>query len=210
MRSKLDWASVCALAATAITALFSAQGSGAVASDFGPNLQTQMNPIEQAPRFVAEPLVQPLPAVASPLSQDASDSASLSQLVAKQAMPENLSAEMRCLASAIYFEARGESLEGQLAVGQVVINRTQSGRFPASNCGVVYQRSQFSFVRGGSMPSVHESSHDWRKAVAIAQIATQDSWSTPADNALFFHATSVSPRWHLTKLAKLDNHIFYR
>jgi hypothetical protein len=77
------------------------------------------------------------------------------------------SREQECLAGAIYFEAKSESLEGQLAVADVIINRARSGRFPASLCGVVFQRSQFSFVRGGDFPPIARSSQDWREAVGM-------------------------------------------
>lgn len=204
-----------ALAATVLTALLSAQGSGAAASDLIPILTDQVaeqNPVTQ---FESRPVVQSLPVVDGSAQADAADSAdqdadSLQELVSQQAMPDDLSSEMRCLAGAIYFEARGETLEGQLAVGRVIVNRTTSGRFPKSYCGVVYQPSQFSFVRGRSMPSVHEGSADWREAVAVAQIASEGSWHSPARGALFFHAARVSPKWRLTRLARVDNHVFYR
>jgi len=77
--------------------------------------------------------------------------------VAAQPGSTDVNHELECLAGAIYFEAKSESLEGQLAVGRVVINRAKSGRFPASYCGVVYQRSQFSFIRGGEMPSINRA-----------------------------------------------------
>lgn len=218
MRSKLDWASAVALAATVFTALISAQGSGAAAADFLP-VATGEAPAEQetlpeitrvARRFVAEPVVQPLP-VANPLAVEPGAANSLAQLVAAQPIPDNLSGEMRCLASAIYFEARGESLDGQLAVGRVVVNRAASGgRFPSSYCGVVTQPSQFSFVRGRNLPAAREGSQDWREAVAVAQIASAGKWKSEASGALFFHAARVSPGWRLTRLARVDNHVFYR
>ena len=204
MRTKLQWASAAALAATVLTALFSAQGSGAAASEIVPILA---EPGPQV-KFVSEPLVQSLDIEREKSAQVESDS--LAQLVAHQEMPATLDKQMRCLASAIYFEARGESLEGQLAVGRVVINRADSGRFPSSYCGVVYQPSQFSFIRGNRMPSVSEESESWRRAVAIARIAAEGSWKSPAGEALFFHATRVSPGWRLTRLARVDNHVFYR
>ncbi|WP_443189657.1 cell wall hydrolase [Novosphingobium sp. Rr 2-17] len=205
-----------------VTALISAPGSGAAAADLVPNLilpteTTLAGPsAEPARRFVANPMVQPIPDDSAPNSsvfgqgEESSETASLAQLVTQKSPPAYLSSEMRCLASAIYFEARGESLDGQLAVGNVVINRVQSGRFPASYCGVVYQPEQFSFVHGRSMPSVREGSSAWREAVAIAQIADDGSWKSPAPGALFFHATRVSPNWRLTRLARVDNHVFYR
>lgn len=204
-----------ALAATVLTALFSAQGSGAAASDFIPGLAEQEPAVHAAVQFVSAPVVQPLSQdsadAAADDDDDASvDAASLAQLVSQQDMPGSMSSELRCLAGAIYFEARGETLEGQLAVGRVVINRARSGRFPASLCGVVYQPSQFSFVRGRSMPAVREGSADWQEAVAVAQIAQDGSWKSQVKGALFFHATRVSPNWRLTRLARVDNHVFYR
>jgi len=199
-----------ALAATVLTALLSAQGSGAAASDLIPILTEQKPAVE----FVSRPMVQALPAEDGAEETDGTDISpdadSLQELVSQQSMPDDMSNEMRCLAGAIYFEARGETLEGRLAVGRVIVNRSKSGRFPTSYCGVVYQPSQFSFVRGRSMPSVREGSMSWREAVAVAQIADEGSWKSPAKGALFFHATRVSPNWRLTRLARVDNHVFYR
>ncbi|NJP22432.1 MAG: cell wall hydrolase [Hydrococcus sp. CRU_1_1] len=99
-----------------------------------------------------------------------------------------------------YFESKGESLAGQLAVARVVIARSKSGRFPSTLCGVVYQKSQFSFVRGGGMPPISQASTHWRNAVAISKIALNDSWKSPVEGALFFHARHVSPGWRLTRI----------
>ena len=134
---------------------------------------------------------------------------SLAELVSETQRPVDLDPELRCLAGAVYFESRGESLVGQLAVAHVVINRAQSGRFPKSLCGVVHQRSQFSFVRGGKMPAIREGAQ-WNNAIAIAQIARDGSWKNHAPGALFFHARYVSPGWRKTRIAQIDNHIFYR
>jgi N-acetylmuramoyl-L-alanine amidase len=95
-------------------------------------------------------------------------------------------------------------------VAHVVLNRAASGRFPSSICGVVYQRSQFSFIRGGRMPAIATGSQDWREAVAIAQIAKSGLWESPVGKALFFHATHVSPGWKLKRVATIENHVFYR
>lgn len=171
---------------------------------------------EVVPVFVESEVVQALPETAeaesSPVSPTAPKANSLRQLVAAMPSGENLSEQMRCLAGAIYFESRGEPLEGQLAVAQVIINRTESGSFPSSYCGVVYQRSQFSFVRGGSMPRIKTHSTAWKRAAAIAQIAHQGLWDSAADDALYFHAHYVKPSWAKRKIARttIDSHIFYR
>ncbi|MCL4671556.1 MAG: cell wall hydrolase [Sphingomonadaceae bacterium] len=170
---------------------------------------------ERMPVFVSQEVVQPLPAAPE---QDAADPApaaqagSLRELVSATPTDGALSAELECLAGAIYFEARGEPLMGQLAVAEVIINRSQSGRFPATYCGVVRQPGQFSFVRKGAIPQARRASQAWRNAVAVAQIAHGDQWQTHAGDALYFHARSVRPSWSHRKqaLATIDSHIFYR
>jgi N-acetylmuramoyl-L-alanine amidase len=136
--------------------------------------------------------------------------ASLAELVKSHGAAGPLDAETQCLAGAVYFESKGESLEGQLAVARVVLARTKSGRFPSSICGVVYQKSQFSFVRGGRMPAISTGSQHWKNAVAISKIALDGSWKSPVEGALFFHARYVSPGWKLKRVGTIDNHIFYR
>ena len=120
------------------------------------------------------------------------------------------SRELECLATGIYYESKSEPLAGQLAVGQVIANRASSGRFPSTYCGVLFQRGQFSFVRGGSLPSVPRASKQWQTAVAVAKIVSQRLQSSNAAKALFFHARRVSPGWRLTRVASIGNHIFYR
>lgn len=117
---------------------------------------------------------------------------------------------VKCLAGAVYFESKGEPLPGQLAVAQVIINRTKSGRFPSDICGVVKQRGQFSFVRGGAMPSIAAGIGAYRVATAVAKVAMQDIWNSPAPKALFFHARRVAPGWGKTQVAAIGNHVFYR
>ena len=120
------------------------------------------------------------------------------------------SAQLECLAVGVYFEAKSEPLAGQLAVGQVIANRASSGRFPSSYCGVLFQRSQFSFVRGHSYPAIARSSRQWQNAVAIAKIIDQELQDSSVPNALFFHAKRVQPHWRLTRVGSVGNHVFYR
>ena len=117
--------------------------------------------------------------------------------------------DLTCMAGAIYFEAKGEPLSGQLAVGEVILNRTKSGRFPKSICSVVTQPGQFSFVRGGRVPAI-ANNPAYRTAVAVARVAMADAWDSPAPNAMYFHARRVSPGWRMTKIAAIGNHVFYR
>jgi N-acetylmuramoyl-L-alanine amidase len=136
---------------------------------------------------------------------------SLAALVEAHSSSAPRSAEEECLAGAVYFEAKGEPLKGQLSVAEVILNRAGSGRFPKSACGVVKQPGQFSFVRSGRFPPIARASAAWRKAVAIARVARDDLADGPAPKALFFHAKRVSPGWRgLTRIAAVGNHIFYR
>lgn len=137
--------------------------------------------------------------------------ASLSDAVAAQ---EDLAAldddrELRCLATGVYYEARSEPLSGQLAVADVILNRSTSGRFPRSVCSVITQKGQFSFVRGGKLPTPPANAH-WRRALAVAQVARENLWESPAGDALYFHARYVNGNFGRTSVATVGNHIFYR
>jgi N-acetylmuramoyl-L-alanine amidase len=156
-------------------------------------------PAEQDPA-----LNQPIEAVPPPAPHGLAD------LVAGPAARASDSADQACLATAVYFEAKGEPLKGQLGVAHVILNRTKSGRFPRSVCGVVRQPGQFSFVHGGHLPAVSHGGAQWKTALAIAALALSGDAPAPAPKALFFHARSVSPGWHLTRVAAIGNHVFYR
>jgi N-acetylmuramoyl-L-alanine amidase len=138
-------------------------------------------------------------------------SRNLGAMVADMRDSDPGSRELECLATGVYFEAKSESLAGQLAVGQVIANRASSGgRFPSTYCGVLFQRGQFSFVHGHSLPNVAHSSSQWQTAVAIARIVDQHLKDSQVGNALFFHARYVSPGWHLKRVASIGNHVFFR
>jgi N-acetylmuramoyl-L-alanine amidase len=134
----------------------------------------------------------------------------LAVLVETNAAETAADAEEKCLASAIFYEARSESFEGQLAVAQVILNRVESGRFARSICGVVLQPGQFSFVRGSTIPAISKASQDWREALAIARIAQAKLHRSGVNDALFFHATHVNPKWRLSRVTSIGNHVFYR
>ncbi len=158
----------------------------------------------------------PLDTAAEPAAAEAAEpaiepGADLSEMVAALRHSDAGSREMECLATGIYFESKSEPLTGQLAVGHVIANRANSnGRFPSTYCGVLFQRGQFSFIRGKSLPSVPKSSKQWKTAVAIAKIVAKDLKPSAVGKALFFHARYVSPKWRLKRVAAIGNHIFYR
>jgi spore germination cell wall hydrolase CwlJ-like protein len=156
-----------------------------------------------APVKTAE-IVQPLPE-----AEETASYSTLSDAVAAQDMPEDADSELHCLAVGVYYESKGEPLAGQLAVAEVILNRASSGRFARSVCGVLKQRGQFSFVRGGALPTPPNNAQ-WRKAMAVAQVARKDLWESPVDNALYFHARYVSPGWKRARVGTVGNHVFYR
>lgn len=125
--------------------------------------------------------------------------------------------EFTCLARALYFEARGEGVDGQYAVAEVILNRVDSPRYPSSICGVVYQGAarhnacQFSFACDGNPETIHE-----RQAYGLAKQIARDMKDganrSLTDGATHFHNTSVNPPWARTydRTAQIGAHIFYR
>jgi len=163
---------------------------------------------------VLKEVVQPLPGEALPTDSDdtarVNRAVSLAALVDSMNVEAPLDEETRCLATAVFYEARSESLEGQLAVARVIINRSKSPRFTGSLCGVVRQPGQFGFVRRGVMPSADTGRPAWKTSVAVARVALENGWTSKAEGALYFHARRVSPGWARQRVAMIDNHIFYR
>ena len=135
----------------------------------------------------------------------------LDELVAEYGGNTTQGREQDCLAKAVYFEARGESIEGQLAVAEVVLNRAASGRYPSDLCSVITQPWQFSFISKGRFPTPDFASESWRKAVAIARIAQASLADSLPSDVLWYHADYVAPSWgkRLNRTAKIGLHIFY-
>ncbi|MES0880078.1 cell wall hydrolase [Roseibium sp. SCP14] len=126
--------------------------------------------------------------------------------------------EQRCLAEAIYFEARGESEEGQAAVAQVVLNRVKNPAYPNSICGVVYQnrhkrnRCQFSFACDGIKDRI-SSKGAWKTAQKLAkEVLDGKRYLKMVDASTHYHATYVNPRWakSMAKRGQVGLHIFYK
>ncbi len=132
---------------------------------------------------------------------------------------KTLAKAQKCLADAVYFEARGEPYKGQQAVAQVVINRVFSGFYPNDVCGVVYQNSghhlacQFTFACEGKDLSRIDEPDMWEQAKQIAKDMLDGKiWLTEVGHATHYHAYWVHPSWvhEMTKLYKLGVHTFYR
>ncbi len=125
--------------------------------------------------------------------------------------------ERRCLAIAIYFEARGEPVRGQVAVGQVILNRVRSPLFPETICGVVYQGQmapgcQFSFACDGKTDNPRKDAQ-WAQAQALAKkISSGQVWLPDVGYSTYYHANYVRPDWvgDMSKIDKIGRHIFYK
>lgn len=126
--------------------------------------------------------------------------------------------EFRCMATAIYFEARGESTNGQIAVGQVIMTRVRSDFYPNTICGVVYQGQwnrnscQFSFACDGE-PDTPKDREKWEVAIDVAKkVISGQAYLKEVGDATHYHATYVSPDWRkmMTKVTKVGVHIFYK
>ena len=125
--------------------------------------------------------------------------------------------EQHCLAQAIYYEARGESRQGQMAVAEVVSNRTRSGVYPGTVCGVVYQGSeratgcQFSFTCDGSLRARPRGAA-WREANAISAQVLMGMVRPVTHRATHYHTVAIDPYWSasLVETTRIGAHVFYR
>jgi spore germination cell wall hydrolase CwlJ-like protein len=131
--------------------------------------------------------------------------------------PAARSQALQCLASAVYYEAGNQDVDGERAVAQVVLNRVRHPAFPASVCGVVYEGStrttgcQFTFTCDGSLYRQPDAD-GWKRAYAVAQAALSGAVYAPVGYATHYHANYVLPYWAstLAKNAIVGAHIFYR
>ncbi|WP_372801665.1 cell wall hydrolase [Paracoccus seriniphilus] len=118
--------------------------------------------------------------------------------------------DLRCLAEALYHEARGEGAKGQAAVAEVILNRVDSRAFPGTVCGVINQPSQFSYTIGGRKPIRNKSAY--MRARAIAEAALAGAPRTLTKGATYFHTPAVRPAWarRFQRTVQIGRHIFYR
>lgn len=119
------------------------------------------------------------------------------------------SQDVDCLARNIYFEGRGETVEGRIAIAQVTLNRVKSGKFQKSICGVVYAHRQFSWTLQKSKTIL--DSVAWAKSRQLAHAILAKAIDLPHFPALYFHTKHIKPYWshNKTVLAVIANHIFY-
>ena len=125
--------------------------------------------------------------------------------------------QWQCLAEALYFEARGETLKGQFAVAEVILNRVDSARFPNSVCGVIKQGTgrkfacQFTYTCDGVAEHISEPAA-FRRVGKVARAMLDGAPRQLTDGATFYHTSAVSPKWSrkLARTATIGVHHFYR
>ncbi len=131
-------------------------------------------------------------------------------------MPK-MNRELKCLSEALYFEARGEQIEGQIAVADVIINRKNSNQFPGTICGVVSEGAhkrnacQFSYNCDGKLELIYDKK-TYKRIVKLSSMILNGAFSDVTNGATFFHASEVSPSWSrkFKKTSKIGRHIFYK
>ena len=212
-RKTLVLAVVCAtLAATAglIVAL-----NAATTSSHGPAVVADLEAVAPLQIAVLSTEPAPVPAAQQPAAGGIQPDYGQSVYAARFASVPAI--ERTCLARAIYYEARGESSEGQIAVAQVVLNRARSKKWPHSICGVVNQgvergeKCQFSFACNTRLSE--PSGILWEEADLVAtQAINGQAWLRELMEATHYHTTSVAPIWRLglVQQATIGSHIFYR
>jgi spore germination cell wall hydrolase CwlJ-like protein len=138
-------------------------------------------------------------------------------------IPNDVVAELECLTDNLYYEARGESYQGRVAVARVVMERMQDPRFPDTACEVVYQgaryskeeshkqrgRCQFSWLCDGIRLKKPDPEVWYENWMIAARVYVNNEYQDVVPGALFFHATSVNPRWRYKRVGQIGNHIFY-
>jgi len=124
--------------------------------------------------------------------------------------------QLTCLAKNIYFEAASEPFEGKVAVAQVTINRSESGKYPSDICNVVYQKNvvygkvicQFSWYCESGPTVRHNGAYKESMEVA-KKVLLEDFRLSSLKNAYFYHADYVNPNWKLPRITQIGRHIFY-
>jgi len=122
--------------------------------------------------------------------------------------------QIDCMAKNLYYEDASESFEGKLAVAQVTMNRVNSSKFPSTVCDVVYQKTgktyQFSWV--GENVGPIKSKYAWEECLIVAKKALTEHKlhdTIYKTQSMYYHNTSVNPRWKLKYVTKIGNHLFY-
>jgi spore germination cell wall hydrolase CwlJ-like protein len=203
------WCAAIAVVGVGLIAAFSA--GGALASDA--TFRTAVAQERQSLSAVSDMRIKKL--VSEPKQRATPVSFSKSWL---DAQPKaNGDAQWRCLSEALYFEARGESVKGQFAVAEVILNRVESSRFPGTLCGVINQgtgkkyQCQFTYTCDGNKEVIREPKA-YERVSKVARAVLDGAAPDLTNGATHYHTTAVRPKWSrvYTKTANIGVHIFYR
>ncbi len=208
---------ICAMSATvAITGVSGVQANEILAARLGALLGQERAAIQQVPdvRLAALTAVPPASARNIPTAPDliTYDTTFLAS------QPSASGGEQwRCLAEALYFEARGESVVGMFAVGEVIMNRVDSARYPSTLCGVINQGTgrkfacQFTYTCDGNAEQIHEQAA-WDRVGKVARLLMDGAPRQLTAGATHYHTRAVNPRWArvFPRTASIGSHYFYR
>jgi len=197
-----------------VSAGVSAQAEELLASRLGALLGQERQSLEIVPSAVLSALTAP-PRAGAPVVDPNGLNYSADFLAAQPVASGG--DQWECLTQALYFEARGESVAGIFAVGEVILNRVDSGRFPASVCSVVNQGTgrqhacQFSFTCDGRSEAINEPAA-WNEVGKVARLLLDGAPRELTNGATYYHTRVVNPRWSRTfdRTAEIGSHYFYR
>ncbi|HEY4139856.1 MAG TPA: cell wall hydrolase [Pseudolabrys sp.] len=182
------------------------------------SLSTPGLPTPSLADISSSPMSTPIPLAMVPMPRPAPGVPPPSPAQRLKLEGKNYAKAEKCLANAIYFEARSEPVRGQMAVAQVVVNRAFSGFYPNDICGVVYQNAsrhlscQFTFACDGKSKAITERGH-WARAVRIAKQTLDGQIYVPeVAKSTHYHAIYVHPNWvgEMRKMVRYGLHNFYR
>lgn len=136
----------------------------------------------------------------------------ISNLPTLSACPQNSGNALTCMACTVYYEAKSEIHQGQIAVAAVVMNRVGSNKFPNTVCKVVYQPNQFSWAKSARYRSKERNARLWNNSLEVARLVIAGNYKDPTGGALFFHNNRERPGFSKTKrvVAVIGAHIFRR
>jgi len=199
-----------------VSAGASAQAEELLASRLGALLGQERQSLEIVPSAVLSALTAPPRAGAEPQVTDPNGLNYSDDFLSGQPVAAG-GDQWECLTQALYFEARGETVAGIFAVGEVILNRVDSGRFPSSVCSVVNQGTgrqnacQFSFTCDGRSEAINEPAA-WEEVGKVARLLLDGAPRELTNGATYYHTRAVNPRWSraFDRTAEIGSHYFYR
>lgn len=194
-----------------------ARAEDVLASRLGALMGQERQALDVVPEARLAALTAPVQAVIPDAPPAATAPAETEAALVAAAPAPTGGAEWQCLTEALYFEARGETLQGMFAVAEVILNRRDSGEYPRSVCGVVHQGTgarfacQFTYTCDGQSDAVSERGA-WNMVGRVAALMLDGAPRNLTDGATHYHTRAVSPSWarRFPQTAAIGAHLFYR